>query len=421
MADLERAAQFVFEGVGSRGDIVPLMSVAGELVRRGYACDLLANEHFRGEAQQLGIGFFATTTQLRNSVEADGLSLDKCLFRTLDGAREYFQRPAAFNANSIVVNSDLWSASEPFAEALRLRTVRLHLFPVRIRSLLAPAWPLGAAALGPNGEAFRTRTLPALYRAADTHPKVLARINGVRAQVGLAAVDTAMHDRPHVVAQAALFPDWFGMPAPDWPELECLGFPLPRSAEPLPARLIEFLERVPPPLVFTPGTSVAAPERFFDAALDCCAELGMPGIILSPFSSPGHRQTMGPSIVHFDYIELERVLPHSAGLVHHGGLGTTARALQAGIPQIISPMGFDQPDNGHRVELLGVGRVVPRAELSGSTLAAALRSLLQDAALEASLARCRGAIAASRAVERCADFLETILGRSSTGDRVLSN
>jgi UDP:flavonoid glycosyltransferase YjiC (YdhE family) len=95
--------------------------------------------------------------------------------------------------------------------------------------------------------------------------------------------------------------------------------------------------------------------------------------------------------------------------------------MQAGVPQIISPMGFDQPDNGHRVELLGVGRVVPRAELSGSTLAAALRSLLQDAALESSLARCRAAIAASRAVERCADFLETILGRSSTGDRAPSN
>ncbi|HKO93048.1 MAG TPA: nucleotide disphospho-sugar-binding domain-containing protein, partial [Polyangiaceae bacterium] len=273
--------------------------------------------------------------------------------------------------------------------------------------LLSPAWPLGARAYGPEGETFLKVTLPAMYRAADTHPQVLAKLNGVRAQVGLDAVRSTTHERRHVVAQAALFPDWYAPPAGDWPEMECMGFPLPTSAEALPERLREFLSRFPRPLVFTPGTSVGQPERFFDAAIDCCAELGMPAIFLSPFLKPRHR-SLGESIVHFEHIELGTLLRHAALLVHHGGMGTTARALQAPIPQVISPFHFDQFDNGHRVEVLGAGSVVPREKLNGKNLAAAVQKLLSDSAVESRLTAYCAAIAHARAIERCADLLERV-------------
>jgi rhamnosyltransferase subunit B len=208
-----------------------------------------------------------------------------------------------------------------------------------------------------------------------------------------------------------MFPEWFGMPAKDWPEMECLGFPLPSPAEPLNPRVLEFLARCPRPLVFTPGTGFGQPERFFEAAARCCSELGLPGIFLSPFLKVGRRK-LGDRIACFEHVELEGLLRHAALLVHHGGMGTTARALQAGIPQIISPVGFDQPDNGHRVELLRAGRVVSRESLSGATLSAAVRELLADVEVGAKLSGYRAALASPRAIERAAELLENVADKA---------
>jgi rhamnosyltransferase subunit B len=405
MLDREKRPQFLFENFGSRGDVVPFIDIASELVRRRYRCTLLANEHFEAEARAAGISFSGTTgDRIHHLVMRPAVDY---LYYTFDRVREYFERPSGFDSNTVVVNAEDWSSSEPLAEAHGLRTVRLVQFPVRIKSLLSPAWPLGARAEGPDGEHFLKVILPAMYRAAASNPGVLAKVNGIRARVGLTPVRSAMFERSHVVEQLALFPEWYAMRAKDWPEIECLGFPLASSNEPLPPRLLEFLARFPRPLVFTTGTGFGQPERFFEAAADCCTALGMPGVFLSPFYRPEPGK-LGEHIIHFDHVELEGVLRHSRLIVHHGGMGTTARALQAGIPQVISPIGFDQPDNGHRVALLGAGLVVPRPWMSGESFAAAVRVLLSDPEVASRLPHYRAAIAPMRAIERCADALERV-------------
>jgi UDP:flavonoid glycosyltransferase YjiC (YdhE family) len=55
-------------------------------------------------------------------------------------------------------------------------------------------------------------------------------------------------------------------------------------------------------------------------------------------------------------VALQRLAPRSAALVHHGGIGTCAQGLRAGIPQLITPLFFDQPANAERIEALGVGQ-----------------------------------------------------------------
>ena len=53
------------------------------------------------------------------------------------------------------------------------------------------------------------------------------------------------------------------------------------------------------------------------------------------------------------------VLPRSSALVHHGGIGTTAQGLAAGVPQLVMPMSHDQPDNADRLVRMGVGSFLP--------------------------------------------------------------
>ena len=62
--------------------------------------------------------------------------------------------------------------------------------------------------------------------------------------------------------------------------------------------------------------------------------------------------------------------------MHHGGVGTSADAFRAGIPQLIVPFAYDQFDNGWRVKRLGVGEVLLARRLSARRLRRQLARLL---------------------------------------------
>ena len=62
-----------------------------------------------------------------------------------------------------------------------------------------------------------------------------------------------------------------------------------------------------------------------------------------------------------------------AAVAHHGGAGTTAAGLRAGVPSVIIPFFADQPFWGQRVVALGVGPApIPRQKLTAERLAEAI-------------------------------------------------
>jgi rhamnosyltransferase subunit B len=69
--------------------------------------------------------------------------------------------------------------------------------------------------------------------------------------------------------------------------------------------------------------------------------------------------------------------------VHHGGIGTTAEALRAGVPQLIVALAFDQFDNAARVEALGAGLGLPHRRLRPARLATSLQRLLSSSSIRA--------------------------------------
>jgi len=69
-------------------------------------------------------------------------------------------------------------------------------------------------------------------------------------------------------------------------------------------------------------------------------------------------------------------------VVHHGGAGTTAAGLRAGVPSIITPFFGDQPFWGQRVLMLGVGPApIPKKKLTTERLAAAITQAMNDNAM----------------------------------------
>ncbi len=101
------------------------------------------------------------------------------------------------------------------------------------------------------------------------------------------------------------------------------------------------------------------------------------------------------------------LFPRVAAVVHHGGAGTTAAGLRAGVPTLIIPFFGDQPFWGQRVFELGVGaKPIPRKQLTSSNLATALRQLEQPemrqkaAALGAKIRAENGVQQAVEAIEK---------------------
>ncbi len=66
-------------------------------------------------------------------------------------------------------------------------------------------------------------------------------------------------------------------------------------------------------------------------------------------------------------------------MVHHGGVGTTSEGLRAGIPTLIVPFAFDQPDNAVHAERLGVSRTLARTKYRAARVAGELDILLTKA------------------------------------------
>ena len=184
-------------------------------------------------------------------------------------------------------------------------------------------------------------------------------------------------------ADIAFFPDWFA-PAP----VQQTGFALFQDAlvPALPADLDAFLSAGPAPVLLTPGSFMRQARGFFEAGLKACAALNQRAILLTPYAD--QVPALPAWARHYPYIALQRLAPRASALIHHGGIGTLAQGLRAGLPQLLAPVFFDQFDNAARLEALGVGRRLADARDGDETIAA----------LEAMLAphiRARGAALAA--------------------------
>jgi sterol 3beta-glucosyltransferase len=151
--------------------------------------------------------------------------------------------------------------------------------------------------------------------------------------------------------------------------------------------LLDFLDRGAPPVYIGFGSMGSRnPEQTADLVLQAISMTGQRAILQSGWG--GLSKTDLPDTVFIvDSISHSWLFPRVAAVVHHGGAGTTAAGLRAGVPTIIIPFFGDQPFWGRRVAELGVGTdPIPRKQLTSKRLAAAIhravndRSIIQQAA-----------------------------------------
>jgi UDP:flavonoid glycosyltransferase YjiC (YdhE family) len=270
----------------------------------------------------------------------------------------------------------------------------------------APGTPL------PQGDSAWHRFLrKSFWTAIDTYVDLLLKptVNRFRKEKGLRGVRGHLMDwarSPQLVI--GLFPDWFALPQPDWPaQVRPVGFPLfdERESATMPQQLLAFLDAGQPPVIFTRGSHSKRSKDFFYTSVEVCRQTGLRGVLLSP-SAEAVPQDLPDNVLRVPFAPLSLVLPKAAALVHHGGVGTTGLAFEGGVPQLCIPAVEDQFDNAHRVERLGVGKVMAAKDYQPEQIVAALSDLIGN---EEVSARCRELAEKTRGqkpVEEACDLIE---------------
>src|ERR1019366_4150932 len=115
--------------------------------------------------------------------------------------------------------------------------------------------------------------------------------------------------------------------------------------------LDEFLASGPPPVVFSLGSFVAqGGGDYYRACMAAASSVGLRAVVLARGDDVARLREGAPAGAFVAaYVPHAELFPRACLVVHHGGVGTSAQALRAGKPQLVTPFLADQPDNAGRL------------------------------------------------------------------------
>lgn len=412
----------VLTPVGSSGDVHPFVGIGRALRERGHDVTVVTAGPFRSVVERSGLRFVEHWSEAAfEDVTRDPdlwhrrRGLGVVLRAAAEELRQAYRRLAELYepGRTMLVGHTLSFATRVFEESHSAPAATVHLAPAVFRTnhrlpIHEPGWDLSALPRPLK------RALWWLIDRSMVDPHLAPGLNRWRHELGLPPVSHPFKDWIHSPqATLGLFPEWFGPRQPDWPaSTHQTGFVLFDDSEghTVPTEVQQLLDSGEAPVVFTPGSANRHASAFFRAASDATATLGRPALLLTGYPEPVPAR-LPDHVTVAPYVPLSRVLARCAAIVHHGGIGTCAQGLAAGVPQLVMPMAFDQPDNAARLERLGVGTWITPRRFTARHVAPTLGRLLDDRTVAAACERWRRVMAdASPIVESC-EIIERVLDR----------
>ncbi len=367
--------------MGSAGDLLPFIALGQALRGRGHDVTVLSNGYFRDVVEKESLRFvevIPAEEHIKRTRQRSGWGFRRSF---TEGGRNLLEdMPKVYEAvaahyvpgETVAAAAGLMFGARIAQEKLGLPLASVHLSPLCFRSVhddvTWPRWmPLPV----------RQWLFGMLERGIDR--LFGAEINAFRSRLGLPPATRILSDwwnSPQLVL--GLFPDWLCRPRRDWPASTLLtGPPLYDAMRPFTRHreLEAFLMAGGPPIVFSHSSALDDARCFFANSVAIAQNLGCRAVLLTP-REESVPQPLPAGVCHFPYVPHSLLLPRAAALVHHGGIGTALQALAAGIPQLIVPVFLDQPDNGRRLERLGVAATVRRSAYRSRQVCRKLEYLL---------------------------------------------
>lgn len=381
---------------GTLGDLHPFVAIALALRGRGLVPVIAAMEEYRRVVEAEGIAFHAVRPGHRE-MEAAGLDEGAVARAVTDDLRAGFDLMlphlaatvqdlrAAMTGADLLICGTLSVVARIVAEAAGVPIVTIALQPMGFLSVAEPPTMREVPFLPALRRACGPGVVRVLYALGSAQGRLGMRpVAELRRTLGLAPVRDELVDGPQRSERifALYAPAFAPIPADAPPQARSAGFAFYDGREGatrmLDPALAAFLDRGPPPLVFTLGSFVThAPGNFYTASARAARRLGRRAVLLVGRHALADCAALaGDDIAVAGYAPHSLLFPRAAAVIQHGGIGTTAQALRAGVPQLVCPFFGDQFDNGQRLKRLGVARVLRLKRYGAKRAFTALARLL---------------------------------------------
>ena len=380
--------------VGSRGDVQPYIALGRELQVLGYEVRLATGPAWEGLVQAHDLAFAPVRGDVRNlfqTEESQAIIESGNFFRI----QRYMMRAgpplmaeiladswaACRDSEAIIYSLTGWAGYD-IAEKLGVPVVQAAVQPV------GPTRAYPFLALPPRLRLGRTFNWLTHLLGEQLFWQVVRKPTNRWRQATL-GLPPLPFGGPGGRQRAERMPVLYGysptvLPPPrDWPTWRYVTgywFADPPSDWAPPADLVAFLQAGPPPVYVGFGSMPTRdPAAITTLVLEALARAGRRGVLAAGWGAGLRAGALPDSVFLTDDVPHSWLFPQLAAVVHHGGSGTTAAGLRAGVPSVIVPFNFDQPFWGRRVAALGVGpRPIPQKDLTLDALAGAIKQATRD-------------------------------------------
>jgi UDP:flavonoid glycosyltransferase YjiC (YdhE family) len=386
--------KFVLASWGSRGDIEPCAAVGCELLRRGHEVRMAVPPDLVGFVEAAGLPAVAYGLDTQAIVEALR-NFWTCLFgnfwrirdliRLSREARELATRcrgEMSSTLTSLADGADLLftglvfeQAAANVAEYYDIPLATLHYFPARANGHLVPILPSPLIRSAMTVVEWLVSRLMKKVDYAQRRELGLPKATGPspRRIAERGSLEIQAYDEVCFPGLAAEWAKWDGRR----PFVGSLTMELPTDAD---DEVGSWIAAGTPPIYFGFGSmpacsaveSAAETVAMISAA---CAQLGERALVCSGWSDFSR-------VPHFDHVKVvgavnfAATFPACRAVVHHGGSGTTAAGLRAGVPTLILWTLPDQLIWGAQVKRLKVGTARRFSTTTRESLVADLRRIL---------------------------------------------
>ena len=396
--------------VGSRGDVQPGLAVAAELRSRGHTVTLGVAPNMLNLTRGFGLDAVPIGVDSKDLLTSDLVRRDMRAanpvrrVRALKAVAAHGWDELRTGLVNLSAGADLvvtgllgQEIGSAVAEARDISFAALHYSPVRANT----AVPLVPVATG--------RLQGAAWRAGEAVRWGLTRAEENRHRAGLglprAVVDLPrrLRDRGALEVQAydpALVPglsaEWgTRRPFAGWLDL------VRADHDPL---LDAWLEEGPAPVYVGFGSMpVKNPAALLANVSRMCRDLDVRALVTAGWSEVAASQDERVRIA--GAVNHTAVLPRCSVAVHHGGSGTTAAAVRAGIPSVVCPFSGDQRMWGGLLRRHGVGTWTRFSRLDAVSLRDSVSAMLEPAVRQRARGLADRMIPAKDAVATAADLL----------------
>jgi len=375
---------------GTRGDVEPYLALAAGLNLRGFRTRLAGPARFEELAEQYGVDFSplaGSPEQLsRDMVNQAGghwWQMVPVMSRfILPLARSVFQAAdEACSDADLILHSFLMTSTGQLVSHLNgVPQVSAQIFPVLCPSRYFPSPGVNLPRSYPALNWLTHWLTNQIYFSGGRMLYDMARRN----QDNLPHPGHWLDDPGYGRRKPILFaisPTVLPKP-PDWGPLAFITGYWPLNSPPgftPPADLERFLDSGPPPVYIGFGSMIHGnPVWLTQTVLQAVKDAGKRAV-LSPGWGGLDSNNLPSEVFPLPSLPFSWLFPRLAAAVHHGGAGTTAACMRAGIPQVIVPFIADQPFWAQRMHALGVAPgPVPLRGLNSEKLARAISATVNN-------------------------------------------